>query len=577
MAKQKNSFLKIRSLLDVSTLRSDAEVTGLHQFLHFWVLVGKSFVGNRCPVRASALSYSTLLAIIPLCALAIGVTSSLLKDEGEERIYHFIEQFVSGVVPSAAAPLRGAAGALPETSPQGAPTEGGSTALSAPPGVSGNAAALPGPAAAGEDRVATAQREAARKIHEFIQNTRSGTLGVTGMVLLVFVALRMLSQIETTFNDIWGVTRGRNWLLRIVLHWTTITLGPLLVIAALGLTGGPYLQATQELMRNMPVVGPMFFPVLTLLLLWLAFALLYQLVPNTKVNFSAALVGGVVAGSLWHLINVSGFLFISRVVTNFKIYGSLGLVPVFMVGVYLSWLVLLLGAQLAYAFQNRTLYLQEKIAENVNQRGREFVALRLLTCIGQRFQGGLPPPTLREMSRELAVPSRLVQQVLQTLVAARLVTEIQGAEAAFTPARPLDSINAHHVLQAMRATNGQELVTREEPLREEVYGEFARIQEAEKLAAASITMLALIQRAQARLELAAPDSHRGALDFSLPGASPLEPSSGVAATEPMLTLEAAEPAVQQVAAADGIPAAGQTSGRDAAIATPDDAARGFPL
>src|ERR1051325_1155383 len=108
------------------------------------------------------------------------------------------------------------------------------------------------------------------------------------------------------------------------------------------------------------------------------------------------------------------------------------------------------------------------------------------------------------MSTELGIPSRLVQHVLQTLIAAHLVIEIAGAEPAYTPARPLDRINAHHVLQAMRATQGQELLTRDEPVREEVFGEFARIGDAERQAASSITMLALVHRAQARLELAPP-------------------------------------------------------------------------
>jgi DNA-binding IscR family transcriptional regulator len=137
----------------------------------------------------------------------------------------------------------------------------------------------------------------------------------------------------------------------------------------------------------------------------------------------------------------------------------------------------------------------------VNQRGREFVALRLMTCIGQRFQRGLRPQTSQEMSDELCVPSRLVQQVLQTLVAAHLVIEVSGPEPSYTPGRPLEQMNAHHILQAMRA-RGQELMTRDEPVREEVYGEFARIQEAEKAAASSISMLSLVHRAEARAELA---------------------------------------------------------------------------
>jgi len=164
----------------------------------------------------------------------------------------------------------------------------------------------------------------------------------------------------------------------------------------------------------------------------------------------------------------------------------------------------LFGAQVAYAFQNREAYLQEKLAENVNQRGREFVALRLLTCIGQRFQRGLPPATVPDMSKELGIPSRLVQQVLQTLLTARLVVEVSRGEPAYAPARPLEEISAHHVLLAMRATVGQELVAHDEPVRAEVYGEFARIQEAERQAASSVTMLALVNRVQARLAIAPP-------------------------------------------------------------------------
>jgi DNA-binding IscR family transcriptional regulator len=167
------------------------------------------------------------------------------------------------------------------------------------------------------------------------------------------------------------------------------------------------------------------------------------------------------------------------------------------------WLTVLFGAQVAYAFQNRDSYLQEKLAENVNQRGREFVALRLMTCIGQRFDRSLPPPTISEMSRELGIPTKLVQQVLQTLLAARLVVEAAGPESGYVPARPLQAITCHHVLLAMRATQGQELRTREEPARAEVYGEFARIQAVEKEAASAMTMLALVNRAQSRLELAA--------------------------------------------------------------------------
>src|ERR1019366_4530017 len=101
----------------------------------------------------------------------------------------------------------------------------------------------------------------------------SGALGVIGMLLLVSVAIRMLASIESTFNDIWGVTRGRNWLWRIVLYWTTITLGPLLIVSALGLAGGSQLQATKTLVGRMPFIGELIFQFVPFVILWLAFSL----------------------------------------------------------------------------------------------------------------------------------------------------------------------------------------------------------------------------------------------------------------------------------------------------------------
>jgi len=371
-------------------------------------------------------------------------------------------------------------------------------------GGSTNAVSLAAAAAGGssDSRVA-AQKEAARNIRTFIRNTRSGTLGVAGSVLLIFAVFSLLGRIEETMNDVWGVTQGRNWLARIEHYWFAIGLVPTLLIAGTILASGPRFAGVRQVVEAMPVISGIIFKFLPLVLLWFAFAAFYKIMPNTRVRLSAAAVGGFVGGSLWHLNNVFGSLYVSRVVTNSKIYGSLGLVPVFMIGLYFSWLILLFGAQVAYAFQNRKAYLQDKLAENVNQRGREFVALRLMTCIGQHFHRGLPPVTVQDISTDLGIPTRLAQQVLQPLLAARLVTEIAGAEAGYAPGRPLDAINAHHILYALRTGGGQEAQLRDEPVRAEVYGEFARIEAAEREAAAAVTLLNLVNRAFARLEIPA--------------------------------------------------------------------------
>jgi DNA-binding IscR family transcriptional regulator len=104
------------------------------------------------------------------------------------------------------------------------------------------------------------------------------------------------------------------------------------------------------------------------------------------------------------------------------------------------------------------------------------------------------------MAEELGVPTRLIQQIMQTLSAARLAVEAAGLETSYLPARPMEQITCHDILLAMRSTPGQELATRDEPTRTEVYGEYQRIQEAERQAASSVTMLALVDRAQRQLQ-----------------------------------------------------------------------------
>src|ERR1051325_8379167 len=384
-------------------LRSETPLSRLHKFAHFWIMVCRSFSRNRCPVRASALAYATLLALIPVLAVVMSVTSTFLKKEGEEQIDQFIVKMVASVTPPATvSPTNDVAklgNALTETN---APSESTATPEKKTDNAAENKASTNvqeekaksnevESGASEEGDVVRARKQIARSIHGFIQNTRSGALGVTGSIVLIFAAISMLSRIEDTFNDIWGVAKGRGWFTRIVLYWGVLSLAPLLVVVAAGLATGPHLEGTKKFLTAMPFLSNMVFFFLPIVMLILTFGAFYMLIPNTKVKWQAALVGGAVGGILFHLNNLVSVLYVSRVVSNSKIYGSLGLVPVFMIGLYFAWLILLFGAQVAYAFQNRATYLEERQVENINQRGREFVALRLMTCIGHRFLRGEPP------------------------------------------------------------------------------------------------------------------------------------------------------------------------------------------
>lgn len=429
--------------------KDDTQMSRAHRFAHFWLLAITSFIRNRCPVRASALAYTTLLALIPLLALVIGVSTSLIQSQGEKPI----EQLINTIVTTAAPQL----GLIPKT---------GDT---------------------------SGQREVVVKITEYVSNIRSGTLGVTGFLSLILVAVLLLSNIEATFNDIWGVERGRSWFARVVQYWAAITLGPIFVLIAIALTSGPYFAATKRLLDYVPIIGNLVFGLLPFVLLICGFSLFYAIMPNTRVHWKAALVGGAVGGILWQSNNLFNVIYVSKVVTYSKIYGSFAMVPVFLVGMYFSWIIVLFGAQVAYAYQNQRAYLQSKLADNVNVRSREFVAMRLMTIIGDGFFRAQKPLSMIELSGQLGVPSRLVSSILQILLKAGLLIEVSGKDIGYTPGRPLENITCHDILHAMRFGAGVEVLTREDPSRSLVLKQVVRIRDAEQQIAGGTTLLSMVR------------------------------------------------------------------------------------
>ena len=302
----------------------------------------------------------------------------------------------------------------------------------------------------------------------------------------------LFKSVEDTFNDIWGVTRGRSWFRRFVQYWTTISLGPLILALIVGLVSSTFFQTGRQTLQTLPVVRQLILP---FAIVSASFALFYKLMPNTQVHWRAASIAGIVGGTLWLLLNILNAFQLSKVVSMSRIYGTLALIPIFLLGLYFSWLILLFGAQVSYALQNRKVYLQERKAESVNQRGREYVALRVMTYLAQRFEHGAKPPTVLEIATLLGVPSRLIGRVLQPLIQAGIVLEVSAVnDVAYTPARPLEAITCHDVLHCMRVIGGQELLTRDEPTRCHVCAEFDRIYDIEREAASAVTLKDLVKR-----------------------------------------------------------------------------------
>ncbi len=501
-AKIKRAIVEVRDFLDEKAIArvNRGQLSRVYRFAHFWLMVGKAFSRNRCPIRAAALAYTTLLALIPTLAVVLSLSTGILRQEGgEEQVEKTVSKLVDRLVASITPPS-GQAATTPAANPNpfATNTTPATTEIAGGPPVPAETNELAANPPTNHAGYVAARQQVADTINRFIKNTNSRAIGGVGMMVLIFAAISMLSRIEATFNDIWGVAKGRGWIRTIVQYWAVMTLGPVLVVVALGFINKSHFHFSGGLTDTR--AAGVLLHVARLALLCLSFALFYMFMPNTHVPWRAAMIGGLVGGLLWQGNNVVSVLYVSRWISNSKIYGGLAAIPVIMVGLYFSWLIVLFGAQVAYGWQHRRAYVQEKQCENISQRGREFIALRLMQCVGRRFFRGEPPATVLEMSDALVVPIRLVQEIMETLLAAGLIVEVAGEETAYSPARALETINCHHILLALRAGQGQEIATRDDPARAEVFGEYEKIAEAERATASRVTVLAMVHRAE---ELAA--------------------------------------------------------------------------
>jgi membrane protein len=429
MAKQKQTALagwhaKARQFLEESLAEGVDTRPVLHKLrtaIHFIALVVRGFINNRCPLRAAALCYTTLLALVPLLAVVFSISKSFLQSTSADLAPKAIDAIVARVAPQL------------EYVPAEAETS--STA----------------PAAKGHVVVSTqARREVVDNIQRFIGNIDAGKLGTAGTVLLVLVAVRLLMTIEQTFNDIWGVAQGRSIWRKIVYYWTSITLGPIILFGALAVTGTAEFSNVLGRLATTHLFQLVLLQLASYVILWIGFSLMYGLMPNTPVRFHAALIGGFVGGTLWQLNSQLSTMYFSRVVAYSTIYGGLGIVPVFLLGLYFSWLIVLLGAQVSFAAQNVHLYMEQRASERMDQSQRELLACRVVLQVCASFLRGAPPPNTETLGSGLHAPLQTLNQLAHRLVERGVLVEVADSEGGLQPAHTPESITIADVLHVVR-------------------------------------------------------------------------------------------------------------------------------
>ncbi|MDZ4771628.1 MAG: YihY/virulence factor BrkB family protein [Planctomycetota bacterium] len=379
-------------------------------------LAGRGFLIDNCLFRASALTYITVLSLVPLLAFSFSVAKG----------FGFYADLLRGTINPFLDRTFGAA--------------------------SGEADILTTQPAAPEIRSAIA------RILEFVDKTDVSALGFFGLALLLFTVLKLLSTIERSFNDIWGVQRSRTLVRKVSDYLAMVVVTPIILFIAAGLTTAAQNSAAVEGLAHEFGLGGAVRVVLSLmpfLALFFGFTFIYMAMPNTKTKFRSALIGGLVAGTLWQITLIVHLKFQIGIANYNAIYSSFAAFPIFLVWINISWVIVLLGAEISFAHQSEPAYAHVEQSELADHAFKERLGLRALTRIGSAFLEGRPPLSASALALEMAAPQRVLEEVLYVFVDHGLLAVTnEGEEHAFLPAKDLDSITVKSVIDALKGTAG---------------------------------------------------------------------------------------------------------------------------
>ncbi|MBI4526043.1 MAG: YihY/virulence factor BrkB family protein [Deltaproteobacteria bacterium] len=338
--------------------------------LRIFLLAIRRFNLDKCELRASALTFYSLLSIVPVVAMAFAVA----KGFGFEKILG--EQLV---------------------------------------------AKLEGHEEVAERIIGFAQ--------SLLENTKGGAIAGVGVVVLFWTVIKVLGNIEKSFNDIWGVKTPRAMGRKLADYLSVMVICPVLLITAGSITVFLTTQIT-VLVERLSFLGYLAdvlifsLRILPYGVIWLVFTFIYVFMPNTKVEVKSALWGGVLAGTIYQVIQLAYILFQIGVSKYGAIYGSFAALPLFLVWLQLSWLIVLLGAEVSFAHQNVATYEFEQDCLRVSYFFKRIIALMIAYLCVKNFLNAEKPSTAEDIARELETPIRLVRSVLSELTEARVLSEV---------------------------------------------------------------------------------------------------------------------------------------------------------
>ncbi|GAB6272947.1 MAG: YihY/virulence factor BrkB family protein [Smithellaceae bacterium] len=403
MAENKTRIQKTMDFIrnDIWRIRGTGLPPGKSFFLKLarvLILSIRGFDEDKCQLRASSLTFYSLVSIVPIAAMAFGIAKGfgfqkVLEEQLREKLAGH-EDILANVIQFSDA---------------------------------------------------------------LLANTKGGLIAGIGLAVLFWAVVKMLRQIEESFNDIWGIREKRSIGRMFGDYLSLILICPVILILSSGVNVFITTQVNL-ILEKFAILGsfaPVIFFLLKLLpytLMWGLFTFLYIFMPNTQVRFSVGLIAGIITGTIFQVVEWVYITFQIGVVQYNAIYGSFAALPLFLAWLQLSWLIVLYGAELSFAYQNVETYEFEPDALAASHRLRTLLSLRIAHHLVQQFVRGEKPATAREISNQLEIPIRFVNEILFNLVKSNILSMAQtegSSEHGYQPARDVNTLTVQYVISAM--------------------------------------------------------------------------------------------------------------------------------
>jgi membrane protein len=410
----------------------------VHYQIKLWTYCLRRLRDNNAMAMSAALSFRTIFAMVPSLVLVILMLSSLgQKERAEKYLHDYINRSGFTAIQVSARPA-GATGAADGESEQ-APAPGAATASA--------------PASAPGGDVLSVQDKLNEVIQLVEKKVTFGRLGPIGLALLIWTALTLMTTVERSLNRIFRAPAGRSLGRRTLLYWSALTLGPIALIAALA--AGEYVSRyANELigghywLKWLLIPLGLLQPIIVGIIL---FAGAYALIPNTKVRLRAALTGAVVAFPGW-LVAMWGFgLYVTHVVGRDPLYGSLGLLPLFLFWLNTSWLVFLFGAEIAHTsgeLAQSGMQLDDEQSAPRDAMVSPWDMLAAALAVAGPYAAGQGPVSQSDIVARLRIKPRSVRLLLEDLVERKLICPVEQADTdGYVPGRPIEQIRVEDVIE----------------------------------------------------------------------------------------------------------------------------------